>query len=112
MSPALDTAHDVVGGFFLFFFCFFFQLISKFLIDLCVGSGKPPCIHSWERSLSTLLPTPLSRFPSPGCCLFVVVVGSCIAGGPFAALLAKVKALCSTNIISDIIEKAIRGVSS
>ena len=66
VSLALDTAYDSVGFFFLNFVAvFFFKIFSNSWSNWCVGrefsSTIPPCIHSWERSLSILLPTPIAH---------------------------------------------------
>ena len=62
VSPALNTAHDSVG-FFLKFCCFFskyFQILGLLgVFEGTFSSIIPPCIHSWERSLSILLPIPI-----------------------------------------------------
>ncbi len=65
MSPALDTAHDGVGFFLKFVVVLKIKKISNSWSNWCVGRdiffNNTPMHSSWERSLSILLPTPISH---------------------------------------------------
>ena len=76
MSPALDTAHDGVA----FSFSKYFQIPDQIVQEWRFSSLIPPCIHSWEGSLSTLLPLP--PFDA------LVVVVPCQFFSPFFSVVA------------------------